>query len=432
MTHEIGVGFLGMGNVGETVVATLLERAATFEAQTGAALRLQHVAVQNPDRERDIDLPDGVLTGDASEVVANPDVDVVVEVIGGDGAAGDYVRQALGNGKHVVTANKELIARAGPELFALARENNVALRFEASVGGGIPIISPLLGDLQANEILAIRAIINGTTNFILTNMAEHGESFEDALAQAQELGYAEPDPTNDVDGYDAAFKLSIMAGLAFGAQVAPEVIATEGIRALAPQDFQYARELGYVIKLLAIAERHGHGVLTRVHPALLPQSEPLARVDGVQNAAQVHGDLAGTLTFQGAGAGAAPTTSAMLADLLHIARALAQGKPPRWDPGVWRDSEALGLGALETRYYLRMTVHDASGVLAQIARVLGEEKVSIAAVEQRETNAERGTAELAIMTHRSRELSVRVALDHLRNLPEVLTLDAMVRVEGEQ
>ncbi len=430
MANEIGIGFLGMGNVGEKVVATLLERADAFREQTGASLTLRRVAVKDPTRSRGIDLPAGVLTGDASDVLDDPSVDVVVEVIGGDGAAGNYVRRALTGGKHVVSANKELVAKAGPELFELARANGAALRFEASVGGGIPVISPLLRDLPANRVVAIRAIINGTTNFILTNMAQRGDSFEDALAEAQDLGYAEPDPTNDVDGYDAAFKIALMAGLAFGTYVRPEEVATEGIRSLAPQDIEYARELGYVIKLLAIAERHEDGVLARVHPALLPESEPLARVDGVQNAAQIQGDLAGTLTFQGAGAGAAPTTSAVLADVLDISRSLAEGAQPRWDPGPWRNGEALGLGALETRYYLRMTVVDQPGVLAQIARVLGEAKVSIAAVDQRESDEERGTAELALMTHRARELAVTGAIDTLRELDEVIEVNAMLRVEG--
>lgn len=430
MANEIGIGFLGMGNVGEKVVATLLERADPFREQTGASLTLRRVAVKDPTRSRGIDLPAGVLTGDAGDVLDDPSVDVVVEVIGGDGAAGDYVRRALAGGKHVVSANKELIAKAGPELFELARGNGAALRFEASVGGGIPVISPLLRDLPANRVVAIRAIINGTTNFILTNMAQRGDSFEDALAEAQDLGYAEPDPTNDVDGHDAAFKIALMAGLAFGTYVPPEAVATEGIRSLAPQDFEYARELGYVIKLLAIAERHEDGVLARVHPALLPESEPLARVDGVQNAAQIQGDLAGTLTFQGAGAGAAPTTSAVLADVLDISRSLSEGAQPRWDPGSWRSGETLGLGALETRYYLRMTVVDQPGVLAQIARVLGEARVSIAAVDQRESDEERGTAELALMTHRARELAVTGAIDTLRGLDEVIEVDAMLRVEG--
>tara|TARA_Y100000588_G_scaffold350864_1_gene402255 strand:+ start:480 stop:1778 length:1299 start_codon:yes stop_codon:yes gene_type:complete len=430
VANEIGISFLGMGNVGEKVVGTLLERAETFHKQIGASLLLRHVAVKDPTRARSVDLPEGVLTGDASEVLNDPSVDIVVELIGGDGDAGDYVRQALTAGKHVVSANKELIAKAGPELFDLARQNQAALRFEASVGGGIPVISPLLRDLPANHIVAIRAIINGTTNFILTNMAQQGDSFEEALAQAQELGYAEPDPTNDVDGHDAAFKIAIMAGLAFGVSISPETVATEGIRSLAPQDFLYARELGYVIKLLAIAERNEAGVLVRVHPALLPESEPLARVDGVQNAAQIKGDLAGTLTFQGAGAGASPTTSAVLADVLEIARSLAAGTQPTWDPGVWRNGETLGLGALETRYYLRMTVLDQPGVLAQIAKVLGEAGVSIAAVDQREADHERGTAELALMTHRARELAVTDALSTLRSLPEVHAVDTMLRVEA--
>ncbi len=430
MTREIGIGFLGMGNVGSVVAATLLERADEFAARVGAPLVLRRVAVKNPAKPRDVELPPGVLTDAADEVLTDPAVDIVVEVIGGQGDAGDYVRRALAGGKHVVTANKELIAKAGPELFALAREGGAALRFEPSVGGGIPVISPLLRDLPANRVQAIRAIINGTTNYILTSMAQRGESFEDALAEAQALGYAEPDPTNDVDGHDAAFKLSIMASLAFGTHVPSTAVATEGIRSLTPQDFQYARELGYVIKLVAIAERRDDGVLARVHPTLLPDSEPLAHIDGVQNAVQIRGDLAGTLTFQGAGAGAAPTTSAVLADVLDIARTLAAGAAPAWDPGDWRSGETLPVDALETRYYLRMTVVDQPGVLAQIARVLGDGSVSIAAVQQKETDAEQGTAELVIMTHAARELAVASALVTFEGLDEVREVNALLRVEG--
>ena len=429
MTDAIGVGLLGLGNVGGTVAAALLERDAELEARAGAPLALRGVAVRDPGKAREAALPPGLLTGDAGAVVADPAVDLVIEVIGGEGAAGGLVRDALARGKHVVSANKELIAKAGPELFALARERGAALRFEASVGGGIPVIAPLLRDLPANRLSAVRGIINGTTNFILTAMAQGGAAFADALAEAQALGYAESDPTNDVDGHDAAYKIAILASLAFGARVPPEAVATEGIRALAPQDFRYARELGYAIKLLATAERHGEAVLARVHPALLPERQPLARVDGVQNAVQVSGDLAGTLTFQGAGAGPGPTASAVLADALAIAGALAAGAPPSWDPGPWREAAPPDPGAIETRYYLRMAVPDRPGVLAAIARELGEARVSIAAVEQRETQPERGTAELAIMTHRARESAVDAALAALRLLPEVHAVNAVLRVE---
>ena len=432
MVREIGIGFLGMGNVGTVVAATLLDRTEEFAKHTGAPIVLRRVAVKNPAKAREIELPSGVLTGSAEDVLNDPAIDIIVEVIGGENPAGDFVRRALAAGKHVVSANKELIAKAGPELFALAREGGAALRFEPSVGGGIPVISPLLRDLPANRVQAIRAIINGTTNFILTNMAQRGESFGDALAEAQALGYAEPDPTNDVDGHDAAFKLSIMASLAFGTHVPATTISTEGIRALAPQDFQYARELGYVIKLVAIAERQEGGVLARVHPTLLPDSEPLGRIDGVQNAVQVQGDLSGTLTFQGAGAGAAPTTSAVLADVLGIARALASDAQPSWDPGEWRTGETLPLDALVTRYYLRMTVADRPGVLAQIARVLGEGEVSIAAVQQKESDDEAGTAELVIMTHRAREVAVASALRTFEGLEDVREVNALLRVEGER
>ena len=429
MSDAIGVALLGLGNVGGAVAAALLERADELAERAGAPLALRRVAVRDPGKARDAALPPGLLTGDALAAASDPAADLVIEVIGGEGAAGEAVRAALARGAHVVTANKELIAKAGPELFALAREHDAALRFEASVGGGIPVIAPLLRDLPANRLTAIRAIINGTTNYILTAMAQRGAAFDEALAEAQALGYAESDPTNDVDGHDAAYKIAILASLAFGARVPPEAVAAEGIRRLAPQDFRYARELGYAIKLLAAAERHGEAVLARVHPALLPESQPLARVDGVSNAVQVSGDLAGTLTFQGAGAGPGPTASAVLADVVAIARALAAGAPPAWDPGPWREAAPPGPGAIETRYYLRMTVPDRPGVLAAIARELGAADVSIAAVEQRETHAERGAAELALMTHRARETAVDAALAALRGLPEVHEVNAVLRVE---
>jgi homoserine dehydrogenase len=302
--------------------------------------------------------------------------------------------------------------------------------FEASVGGGIPLIAPLRRDLLANRISSIRAIINGTTNYMLTSMAQSGADYADALAQAQQLGYAEPDPRNDVEGYDAAFKLAIMASLGLRARVRPEQIHVEGITRLAGRDFRYAQELGYVIKLLAIARRTDRGVSAQVAPALVPQGEPLARVDGVYNAVEIVGDLTGTVLFMGRGAGADPTTSAVVADLLELAHGMVMGNRDRrtWAPEG--DVPILSLAEQETRAYLRVTVSDAPGVLAQIARVLGEHQISIAAVTQKETNQDEGTAELVIMTHRGSEGAVRAALAAIAALDVVTRVDQFLRVEA--
>ncbi len=314
------------------------------------------------------------------------------------------------------------------------------------MGGGIPLIAPLRRDLLANHITSIRAIINGTTNYILTSMAREGAAaaalikegiepassggYAEALAAAQQLGYAEPDPTNDVEGYDAAYKLAIMASLGFRTRVHPSSISTEGITKLAGRDFQYAHELGYAIKLLAIAERSDGGIIARVAPALLPQDEPLARVDGVYNAVQLVGDLTGTVMFQGRGAGADPTSSAVVADLLDLSHAIVQGNRERQYWGPEGDIPVLSPDALESRYYLRITVSDQPGVLARIAHALGEHSVSIAAVTQKESDASQRTAELVVMTHRARESSMQAAMREIRALPVVVQVGAFLRVEG--
>lgn len=430
MGREIGVGLLGVGVVGSGVARALQERGDYFARQVGAPIVVRRAAVRDLSKPRNVRLPEGVLVDDPLAVISDPGVEIVVEVIGGEEPAGSFVHEALDRGKHVVTANKELIAKAGPELMTLAQERRAALMFEASVGGGIPIIGPLQRDLLANQIAAIRAIINGTTNYILTRMAQEGASYEEALAEAQRLGYAESDPTNDVAGIDAAYKLAIMASLAFRTRVRPNDIHTEGIASLDPRDFLYADELGYVIKLLAIADRTDSGILCRVGPALLPGPEPLAKVDGVYNAVQIHGDLTGTVTFQGEGAGAGPTSSAVIADLLEVARAIVLNHEQHY-LGPEAAIPALGLDALETRYYIRLTVADRPGVLAQIAHVLGEAHVSIAAVNQKEAYEEDKTAELVIMTHRAQEIAVREAIAEIGRLPIVTEVNAVYRVEGE-
>ncbi|MEO6043870.1 MAG: homoserine dehydrogenase [Tepidiformaceae bacterium] len=446
MTREIGVGIVGLGVVGGGVARALLERREYFARQVGASLVVRRAAVRDLSKPRAVELPAGALTNDVNAVLDDPAIDIVVEVIGGEEPAGTFIRRALAAGKHVVTANKELMAKSGPELLADAHARGLDIMFEASVGGGIPLISPLRRDLLANKITSIRAIINGTTNYILTSMTSAGAAAEalrqqgiepiggggyaEALAAAQELGYAETDPTNDVEGYDAAYKLAIMATLGFRTRVRPTQVHTEGITKLTARDFQYARELGYVIKLLAIAERTEGGIVARVAPAFLPAATPLAKVDGVYNAVQIVGDLTGTVLFQGKGAGADPTSSAVVADLLDLSHAIVQGNRERKYWGPEGDIPVLGLDALETRYYLRVSVTDQPGVLAQIAQSLGNHNVSIAAVNQKEADADEQTAELVVMTHRAREGAMRDALQEISALPVVAGVNAFLRVEG--
>jgi homoserine dehydrogenase len=443
---EIGVGLIGLGVVGSGVARALLERRDYFARQVGARIVVRRAAVRDLAKPRAVELPPGTLTANVDDVLDDPTIDIVVEVIGGEEPAGTYIRRAIQAGKHVVTANKELIAKSGPALLAEAHHRGLDIMFEASVGGGIPLIAPLRRDLLANRISSIRAIINGTTNYILTSLANNaavaealrrqglepppGGGYLEALRAAQELGYAEPDPTNDVEGYDAAYKLAIMATLGFRTRVHPTQIHTEGITRLSAKDFEAARELGYAIKLLAIAERTGDGIIARVAPAFIPLSEPLARVDGVYNAVQVHGDLTGTVLFQGRGAGSEPTSSAVVADLLDLAHAIVLGTRERKYWGPEGEIPILGLEHLETRYYLRVNVTDKPGVLAQIARTLGDHQVSIAAVNQKETDLRAQTADLVIMTHRAREGAVQAALRDIATLPVVLQVSAFLRVEG--
>jgi homoserine dehydrogenase len=406
-----------------------MERQSYFARQVGAPLMVRRAAVKNLSKPRAIELPAGVLTDDVASVINDPSIDVVIEVMGGEEPAGSFIRAALAAGKHVVTANKELIAKSGPEFLADAHSRGLDIMFEASVGGGIPLIAPLRRDLLANRITSVRAIINGTTNYILSRMAAEGASYAEALAAAQDLGYAEPDPTNDVEGYDAAYKLAIMASLGFRTRVRPNDIHTEGISRLTPGDFRYAEELGYVIKLLAIAERSDGEIVARVAPAFLPQSEPLAKVDGVFNAVQVVGDLTGTVLFQGRGAGADPTSSAVVADLLDLAHSIVLGSRERKYWGPEGDVPVVGLDNLATRYYIRVTVSDRPGVLAQIARCLGDNDVSIAAVHQKEADAEAQTAELVIMTHTAREGRMQAALREIASLEVVAQVGSFLRVE---
>lgn len=426
---KISVGLLGLGVVGSGVARILAEKAGHYARQLGCPLELVRILVRDPTKKRSVAVDPALLTTDPASVLGDPAIEIVIEVIGGDEPAHTFIREALHAGKSVVTANKEVMAKHGPSLLALAQERGVDLLYEASVGGGIPIIAPLKRDLLANEIVGLSAIINGTTNYILTAMSREGRSFQEALTRAQELGYAEPDPTNDIEGIDAAYKLAILASLAFHGRVGPDDVYREGISALAPRDFRYAGELGYAIKLLATARRTPQGAQVRVHPAMLPEQEPLAKVDGVLNAVQVEGDLLGRTLFEGPGAGSLPTTSAVVADLLDAARNLVLGVRERFPWRAEAPLPILPMGELRTRYYLRITVVDRPGVLAQIARVLGDSEISIASVIQKEADEAAQTAELVIMTHQAQEAAMQRALELLRGLAVVREIGTFLRVE---
>lgn len=428
--REIGVGLLGLGVVGGGVARILRERAATYEQRVGLPIVLRRVLVREAEKARTVELPADILTTDARDILDDESIDIVVELMGGLNPAYDLLRTALTRRKFVVTANKEVMAHHGHELLELAQESGVNLLFEASVGGGIPLIAPLKRDLMANEITAIVAIINGTTNYILTRMSDEGISLDAALRDAQGLGYAESDPSYDIEGTDAAFKLAIMASLAFRAAVPPDRVYREGIGRLAPNDFRYAAELGYAIKLLAICRRDDGVIRARVHPAFLPADQLLAKVDGVSNAVQVDGDLTGKVLFQGAGAGSLPTTSAVVADIIDCAHDIALGvtQQPPWR--VDREAAVGGMEDLETRWYIRLTVADQPGVFADIATQLGVNGISIASVIQKEADETAQSAEIVIMTHRAKESAFRRALEGLAGLDSVFDISNFIRVEG--
>ena len=433
MTRPIQIGLLGVGTVGGGIARLLAQKSAAIAAETGRGIVLRRALVRDATRSRSFDLPPSILTTDAAAVLDDPEVDVVVEVMGGISPAHDYVKRAISAGKHVVTANKELMATHGVEILQLAKQHDVDVYFEASVGGGIPLIGVFRQDLVANEVHEIHAIINGTTNYILTRMAQDGADYAPALAEAQQLGYAEPDPTNDVEGIDAAFKLAILASLAFRTHVAPSAIHREGITRLRAADFRYARELGYVIKLLAIGRRHGSAdapeVEVRVHPTLVPHAFLLADVNGVFNAVHVRGDLVGNVLFYGRGAGAEPTSSAVVSDVIDVAHNLNAGVSNRIPFHYAGALPVRAMSALETRYYVRLWVADRPGVLAKIAQVFGDHRISIASCIQKESDSEAGAAELVIVTHRAREADMQAALAEFRSLDIVRELANMLRIE---
>ena len=434
MKDCIGVGLIGFGTVGSGVARILLERAAPIQRRLGVPLQLVRIAELDVTTDRGIKVPAGVLTTDAKSVLEDAAIDIVVELIGGYDAAKRIILDAVAAGKQVVTANKALLAVHGEELFEAAARQRVDLGFEASVGGGIPVIRALTEGLAANTILSIYGIINGTSNYILTRMTREGRSFEQALAAAQSAGYAEADPTFDVAGVDSAHKLAIMVSLAYGTPVDVKEIHTEGITKLTPLDIEYATELGYTVKLLGIAKFSDGEIEARVHPTMIPSSSPVARVEGVFNAIELIGDAVGEVMLYGQGAGSMPTASAVVSDVVDLARNLVLGVSGRVPPASFRQDQRRPLRIrpmeeISALYYTRFMVLDRPGVLSQIAGVLGHHGISIASVLQK-GRKEGQTVPVVIMTHQANERDVQAALREIDRMPFISEPSMLIRVEG--
>lgn len=418
---------LGAGVVGSGTLDLLERQGERIAGSIGARFVVKTVVVRDPSKPRGVPIDPSLLSTDAERVLNDPEIDVVVELIGGETPATAYIERAMRNGKHVVTANKEVIAKHGAELLDLAAKCDVNLFFEASVGGGIPVISVMKHDLIGNEMNRIRAIINGTTNFILTAM-EQGRDYDEALREAQRLGYAEADPRNDVEGIDAAYKLSILSTLGFRSNVRPEQVYRVGISKLRATDFRHAARMGYVIKLLAAADVGPSGIEVSVRPTMIPLAHHLANVKGVYNAVLIDGEEIDEFMLYGRGAGARPTASAVVADLVCIAHNMRRGTIDRinW---VHRDRPVADFGQTVSRYYLRIQVADQPGVLARISSVLGNREISIASMLQAETDEATRVAELVFMTHAAKERHMAQALTEIEGLDVVREIAAFLRVE---
>jgi homoserine dehydrogenase len=430
----VKVGLLGLGTVGGGTLNVLVRNAQEIARRAGREIVVSHAAARDYDPSQLEGLDSVEICSDAFDVVANPEVDIVVELIGGYSPAKELVMKAIENGKHVVTANKALIALHGNEIFTAAQKQGVTVAFEAAVAGGIPIIKALREGLSANHINWIAGIINGTGNFILTEMKEKGRDFADVLKEAQELGYAEADPTFDVEGIDAAHKLTILASLAFGIPLQFEKCFTEGISKIEPQDVTYAEEFGYRIKHLGVTRKTEAGVELRVHPTLIPEKRLIANVNGVMNAVLVNGDAVGPTLYYGAGAGSLPTASAVVADVVDVARALTTDPTNRvphlaFQPGELSDTPVLSMDDVETAYYLRMTVEDKAGVLAAIAGILSEAGISIDAMQQKEPGDADDYVPLVMLTHNVHEAAMNAAIAKIEGLDAVRGSVTRIRVE---
>ncbi len=424
----LNVGLIGLGTVGSRVAERMLTWQSQLSRRAGVELCLRKVLVRDLDKPRSVEISRDLLTADPDALLGDPSIHVIVEVAGGNEPMRSYLERAITAGKHVVTANKMVMANHGPELLSLAAERNVDVYFEAAVGGGIPLISTFRTDLQANRIERVSAVINGTTNFVLGRMAGAGLPLEYAVHEAQAAGYAEADPTDDVGGYDATYKLAILGSIAYEISVHPRDIYREGIEGIDPVDFRYARELGYAIKLIAHTQRHPGRIEARVHPAMVPLDHPLAQVEGANNAVFVEGDLVGQVLLVGQGAGGKPTASSVVGDLIDIARSIRRGVQAR--PSFSFDDRVgvIPMGEVVTRAYYRIQVDDRAGVLAAIGQVFAEEGVSISSFIQKDASIQEKTAEIVITTHPTADANLQVARARIAGLEPVHEVSCFLRV----
>jgi homoserine dehydrogenase len=430
----VKIGLLGLGTVGGGTVRVLRRNAGEITRRAGREIQILAASARSLDRARICDTEGLRMTTDPFEIVADPDVDIVVELIGGLSPAKDLVLKALDAGKHVVTANKMLIALHGNEIFTKARERGLMVAFEAAVAGGIPIIKALREGLSGNKVEWLAGIINGTCNFILTEMREKGRDFQDVLKEAQALGYAEADPTFDVEGVDAAHKLTILASIAFGIPLQFDKVYTEGISGITALDVAYAEALGYRIKLLGIARRAADGIELRVHPTLIPERRLIANVNGVMNAVLVKGDAVGPTLYYGAGAGAEPTASSVVADIIDVVRTLTSDPENRvphlaFQPGAIADLPILSVSDVETAYYLRLSAEDKPGVLADVTRILANHNISIEAIIQKEPPDGETQLPVILLTHKVRERELNDAIGQIEALPTISGAVKRIRME---
>src|SRR3989441_862072 len=435
MKQKINVGIIGLGTVGSGAFRILRDNAELIRHRVGVPVEVTKIAVRDATRDRGVVIPAGVLTTNPSQVIDDPNIDIVIELIGGYEPARELILAAIARGKHVVTANKALLAADGAEIHEAARRAGVSIGYEASVGGGIPVIKALKEALAANRILSIYGIINGTSNYILTKMTEEERSFADVLAEAQRAGYAEADPTFDVGGIDTAHKLAILVNLAFGAHVNLKDIYTEGITSISPLDIDFGKVLGYKLKLLAIAKMHEGGQAeARVHPTMVPDDYPIAKVAGVYNAIQTGGNACHDIMLYGRGAGSMPTGSAVVADVMDIARQILIAPSQKFPAGNATSDAALALQPMESivsLYYFRFMALDQPGVLAQISGILGRHRISIAQMIQR-GRKQGGSVPLVIMTHKALERDIQKALVEIKSLSCITEDPILIRVEGEE
>lgn len=429
----IKVGLLGFGTIGAGVVKLVTQNADLLEDKLGARLLLKRVADLDITTDRGVSLPPGVLTDNAHAVLDDPEIDIIIELIGGYEPAKSFVLRAIENGKHIVTANKALLAVHGEEIYAAAARKGVEVLYEAAVGGGIPVLSAIKGNMAANNFTTVLGILNGTCNYILTKMTQEGADFAEVLKKAQELGYAEADPTFDIEGIDTAHKLCILLSLCFGTSVDFKEIYTEGISSITAIDINFAREFGYTIKLLAIGKRDGDRIEARVHPTMIPVRYPLADVDGAFNAIRLTGDFVGPVMLYGRGAGMDPTASAVVGDVMEISRNLLAGIGRRTAPLGYLDGRVKNLpikpiGEIVSKYYLRFSVADQPGVLARIAGELGRYSISIESMIQTARSAQESVP-IVIMTHEAREMDVRNALDVIDSFDVIREKSNLIRIE---